>query len=153
MTNPSISMTTPDALQPYMQPYVRLTQRNMQLFTSFSASPEIVSLWLQNGQKMFSRAVQETASGKTSHEPLKMVEEVQGSFLDVGQSRAFASLLQGLMQSHLEFLTDLAQTNMSAMSQVPAKMMENMQQAATKTLSAPPVHEETSRRSSRRKEH
>lgn len=136
MTNPSISMPSQDSLQPFMQPYVCLTQRNMQLFTSFAASPEMVSLWLKNGQKMFSRAVQGAASGKTSHEPRKVIDEVQGNFLDVGQSRAFATLLQGLMQSHLQFLTDLAQTNMAALNLMPSRMMENLQQAA---LDGPPA--------------
>lgn len=136
MTNPMTPTLNESALQPFMQPYVRLTQRNMQLFTSFSASPEMVSLWLKNGQKLFAQTVQETASGKTSHEPRKMVEQVQENMSDVGQSKAFASLLQGLMQSHLQFLTDLAQTNMAALSQMPTKLIGDMQQAV---LSGPPT--------------
>lgn len=154
MTNPSQPMISPDTLQPFMQPYIRLTQRNMQLFTSFSASPEMVTLWLQNAQKMVTHAARSTTNGKSTEEPQKMVEQVQNNLSDVGQSKAFAGLVQGLMQSHMQFLMDLAQTNMSAMSQVPAKMMENMQQAATKTLSEPASHDESPRRSgSRRKEH
>ncbi len=153
MKNLSFPMISPDTLHPFMQPYIRLTQRNMQLFTSFSASPEMVTLWLQNAQKMVIHAAKSTANGKSGEEPQKMVEQVQNSLSDVGQSKAFAGLVQGLMQSHMQFLMDLAQTNMSAMSEVPAKMMENMQQAATKTLSEPTSHEESPRRSSsRRKE-
>jgi hypothetical protein len=30
MTNPITPMLTPETLQPFMQPYIRLTQRNMQ---------------------------------------------------------------------------------------------------------------------------
>lgn len=136
MTNSIPPMFNESSLQPFMQPYVRLTQRNMQLFTSFSASPEMVSLWLKNGQKIFAQTVQETASGKASHEPRKMVEQVQENMSDVGQSKAFANLLQGLMQSHLQFLADLAQTNMAALSQMPTKLIGDMQQAV---LSGPPT--------------
>ncbi|MDZ5456827.1 hypothetical protein [Azohydromonas lata] len=136
MTNPINTMLNENSLQPSMQPYVRLTQRNMQLLTRFSASPEMVSLWLKNGQKIFAQTVQEAASGKTSHEPKKMVKQVQENISDVGQSKAFASLLQGLMQSHLEFLTDLAQTNMAALSQMSNKMIGNLQQAS---LGEPPA--------------
>lgn len=136
MTSSMTPMFNESSLQPFMQPYVRLTQRNMQLFTSFSASPEMVSLWLKNGQKIFTQTVQEAASGKTSREPQKMVEQVQENMSDVGQSKAFASLLQGLMQSHLQFLTDLAQTNMTALSQMPSKLIGDMQQAV---LSGPPT--------------
>jgi hypothetical protein len=143
MTNTTLSLPNAEALQPFMQPYVGLTQRNMQLFTSFSASPEMASLWLKNGQKMFSQAVQGAASGKTSHGPAKIVEQVQDHMVNVGQSKAFASLLQGLMQSHLQFLTDLAQTNMAALGQMPAKVMEHLQQSAINgpaAASAPEDH-------------
>lgn len=153
MTNPSIPMLSQEALQPFMQPYIRLTQRNMQLFTSFSASPEMVSLWLQNAQKMVSHAAKGTVTGKAADTPQKMVEQVQHNFSDVGQSKAFAGLVQGLMQSHMQFLMDLAQTSMAAMSQMPSKMMENLQQTADKALSEPTPHEEPPRRSSRSKAH
>ena len=153
MTTQSIPMLSPETLQPFMQPYIRLTQRNMQLFTSFSASPEMVTLWLQNAQKMVSHAARSTASGKTDDAPQKMVEQVQSNLSDVGQSKAFAGLLQGLMQSYMQFMTDLAQTNMAALSQAPAKMLENMQQTTSSALSQAVPHEEEHPRRSRRKEH
>lgn len=154
MTNPMIPMLNENSLQPFMQPFVRLTQRNMQLFTSFSASPEIVSLWLKNGQKIFTQSVQQAASGKTPHEPQKMVGQVQENMSDVGQSKAFVSLLQGLMQSHLEFLTDLAQTNMAALSQMPTKMMGSLQQVAlTEAPAAVATLEEQPATRAKRKAH
>lgn len=152
MTNPSIPTPSLEALQPFMQPYVRLAQRNMQLFTSFSASPEMVKLWLQNTQKMAAHAATSATSGKTATAPEQMVKQVQENISDVGQSRAFAGLIQGLMQSHMQFLVDLAQTSMAAMSQMPAKVLENVQQNASQALSeAVPVG--THSRHSRRKEH
>ena len=151
MTNPSIPLPDENSLQPLTQPYVRLTQRNMQLLTSFSASPEMVSLWMKNGQKMFSQAVQGAASGKASHDPKKMAEQIQDNLSDVSQSKAFASLLQGLMQSHMQFLTDLAQTNMAVLGQVPTKMMQNLQQAAVSGPAAEALEEHPAR--ARRKGH
>jgi hypothetical protein len=152
MTNQSIPMLSTDTLQPFMQPYIRLTQRNMQLFTSFSASPEMVTLWLQNAQKMVSQTARSATSGKTADAPQKVVEQVQSNLSDVGQSKAFAGLLQGLMQSYMQFMTDLTQTSMTALSQAPAKMLENLQQNAGSALSESAIHEEHPRRS-RRKEH
>jgi hypothetical protein len=152
MTNPFNPMINSEALQPFMQPYIRLTQRNMQLFTSFSVSPEMVTLWLQNAQKMVTHAAKSTASGKTADEPQKMVEQVQSNLSDVGQSRAFAGLLQGVMQSHMQFMMDLAQTGVAAVNQAPAKMLESMQHTATSALSETALLEEQPRRS-RRKAH
>lgn len=152
MTNSSISMPGQEALQPLMQPYVSLTQRNMQLFTSFSASPEMVGLWLRNGQSMFSQAVQQAASGKTSPQPHQVIEQVQANMSDVGQSRAFASLVQGLMQSHLQFLTDLGQAHMTALSRMPTQVLQSLQQAGVGAAPAAEVLEEQPARA-RRKAH
>ncbi|WP_157264404.1 hypothetical protein [Azohydromonas aeria] len=101
---------------------------------------------------MFSQAVQETASGKGSRQPHEAIEQVQANMSEVGQSRAFAGLLQGLMQSHLQFLTDLAQAQMAALGRMPVQMMENLQQAAVNGAPAAAVLEEQPARS-RRKAH
>lgn len=153
MTNPMIPMLNESSLQPFMQPYMRLTQRNMQLFTSFSASPEMVNLWLKNGKKIFNQSAQQAAAGKTSHEPQKIVEWAQKNMSDVGQSKAFVSLLQGLMQSHLEFLTDMAQTSMAALSQMPTQLMGNLQQAALSEAPAVATLEEQPATRAKRKAH
>lgn len=150
MTTSSTPMINQDELHSLMQPYIRLTQRNVQLFTSFSASPEMVALWLKNGQKMFSQTAQSAASGKTGSAPQEMIEQVQRNLSDLGRTKAFAALLQGLVQSQMQFLVDLAQTNMAALSQAPAQMMESMQQAASNRLSAPEAQEEQPRHKKRR---
>lgn len=81
-----------------------------------------------------------------------MVEQVQSNLADVGQSKAFAGLLRGLMQSHMQFMMDLAQTSVAALSQAPFKMLENLQHTPTSALSETALQEEQPRRS-RRKEH
>jgi hypothetical protein len=133
MTNPSISSAGTEFFQPFLQPYVHLTQRNMQLLTKLSSSPEMVSMWMANGQRMFSQAVQETAAGKAEHEPRKATAQVHDNLMEMSKSKAFAGLIQGLMQSQMQFLADLAQTNMTAFSQAPIKMMGEMQKAASKS--------------------
>lgn len=154
MTKSSLPTIDPETLPAVMQPYVRLAQRNMQLCTNFSMSPEMVSLWLTNNQKMFSQALQSTATGKKGEQPQKMLEQLQKNMSETGQSEAFVGLVQGLMQSQMQFLVDLAQTSMAVLSQGPAKMVEQIQQAASSTLSVPvPSEEEEPRSSSKPKSH
>lgn len=154
MTNHPLPTIDPKMLSLLMQPYVRLAQRNTQLFTSFSASPEMVSLWLTSSQKMFNQAMQGTAGAKNSEEPRKMAEQFQKNLSQMGQSDAFSGLVQGLMQSHMQFLMDLAQNSMALLGQTPARMMEQMQQVASNTLPMPlPVEQQGPRRSSKSKTH
>jgi hypothetical protein len=58
---------------------------------------------------------------------------VHDNLMEMSKSKAFAGLIQGLMQSQMQFLADLAQTNMTAFSQAPIKMMGEMQKAASKS--------------------
>jgi hypothetical protein len=46
MTNSSNTLPSEEAFAPYIQPYVRLTQRNTHLFMQFAASPDLESLWI-----------------------------------------------------------------------------------------------------------
>ena len=130
MAEPMGSMMNQDMLQPFLQPYVRLAQRNMQLLTEFSVSPEMVSLWMTNAQKMFEQSARSAMSGQAGGDPQKMTEQLQSNVAQVGQSKAFAELVQKLMQSYSQFLFELAQTGMTAFGQEQAKLMGQMQQAA-----------------------
>jgi hypothetical protein len=120
-----------------MQPYARLTQRNTQLFMQFAASPEMVSLWLKNGQNVFNQINQSAGAGKAGDDPAKAAAQAQKHLSEIGNSEAFAGFLQGMMQSHMQLFVELAQTNMATLSQGPAKLLEQMQQAASNTMSLP----------------
>jgi len=146
MADPVKLMMDPEVLQPFMQPYVRLAQRNVQLLTQFSASPEMISLWMVNAQKMFEQATRSAASGQTEGDSQKIVQQVQSNLSQVGQSKAFSELVQGLMQSHTQFLFDLAQTGMTAFGQEQGKLIEQMQQAASNVVSIPAQEEKRPRR-------
>ena len=136
MTKSTLPAVNLEALSPFIQPYVRLAQRNMQLMTNFSASPEMVSIWMTSNQMLFEQAMQGKSHGKAGKAPQKVVEQIQKDVSQVSQSKAFSGLVQGLMQSHIEFLMDLAQTSMAALGQAPVQMMKQVQQA---TVSALPV--------------
>lgn len=137
MTNSAATKAGEEAGHPFVQPYVRLMQRNAQLFMHFAGSPEMVSLWLKNGQSVFNQAFQNAVAGETEDKPGKMATQTQRNLSELGNSEAFAGFLQGLMQSQMQFFADVAQTNMATLSQSPVKLMEQMQQAASKTM---PLH-------------
>ena len=152
MTNRSSTLASEEAFRPFMQPFVRLTQRNTQLFMQFAASPEMVSLWLKSGQHVFNQAVQSSVTGKTRVEPEKISSQAQSNLQEVGKSKAFTGFMQGLMQSQMKLFVDLAQTNMATLSQGPSKMMEQMQQAASNTMPLP-LAQDKQPRVSKRKAH
>jgi hypothetical protein len=130
-----------------MQPYARLTQRNTQLFMQFAASPEMVSLWLKNGQQVFNQISQNGSAGKATEDPAKAVAQAHHHLSEIGKSEAFAGFLQGMMQSHMQLFAELAQTNMATLSQGPAKMLEQMQQAASNAMALPQAEEKKPRSS------
>ena len=134
MTKSSLPAVNLEALSPFIQPYVRLAQRNMQLMTNFSASPEVVSVWLSSNQMLFEQAIQGKTHGKAGKAPQKVVEQIQKDVSQVSQSKAFSGLVQGLMQSHIEFFMDLAQSSVVAWGQAPVHMLKQVQQATVSTL-------------------
>jgi hypothetical protein len=103
----------------------------------FAGSPEMVSLWLKNGQGVFNQAFQGAVTGETEDKPGKIAAQAQRNLSELGNSRAFAEFLEGLMRSQMQFFIDVAQSHITTLSQSPIKMMEQMQQAASKTM---PLH-------------
>jgi hypothetical protein len=152
MTNSSNTLPSEEAFAPYIQPYVRLTQRNTHLFMQFAASPEMVSLWLKNSQNIFNHAVQNATDSKTGHKSEKIAAQAHSNLSEVGKSKAFAGFMQELMVSQMQFLVDLAQTNMATLREGPAKLMEQLQQAAGDTMPLPLAHDKPSRSSKRQEQ-
>jgi hypothetical protein len=134
MTHQSDTLMSEEDFHPFIQPYVRLTQRNMQLFMQFAVSPEMVSVWIKNGHDVFNQAAHSGVSGKAGNESGKIAVQTQSTLSEFGKSEALAGFLQGLMQSQVQFFVDLAQTSMAALSQGPVKMMEQMQHAANSPM-------------------
>jgi hypothetical protein len=152
MTNLSDILASEEAFHPFIQPYVRLAQRNTQLFMQLAASPEMVSPWIKNGHDVFNQAVHSGFSGKAWNEAGKIAAQAQSNLSEVGKFEAFAGFLQGLMRSQMQFFADLAQTRMAGLSQGPAKMMEQIQQVASSPMPLFPA-QDNQPRVSKHKDH
>ena len=94
----------------WLQPYVKLAQCNIELWYKFSSSPEVMS--------EANRSLQ------------TFMEQAQASALQLGQSHAFTSLVQGLIKNYTEFVSDLSQSAYSMMSQGQATWIQQAQEAA-----------------------
>ena len=103
-------------MQPAMQPFVNLVQNNMTLLAKYSMSPEAVSQAMVAAQKM--------AKGE---------QPVSG--FDMAQSKAFADLMQGMIQNYTQFMTELGQSGMAMLAQGQAAMMKNVQEASESATS------------------
>lgn len=113
-----------DMTQALVQPFMRLAQANLQLFTQFSSSPEMVTLFMNNAQKMLwplpdnpmLPALSEGDAGK-------LAEQTQRNVVRMAQSDAFGDLLKGMMQNYLRFLIELNQGSMSLFGPATAGLL------------------------------
>ena len=94
-----------DALQPFM----KLTQANMELLTRYAFSPEVTTETLRSLQAVF--------------------EQGPAGFARLGTPQALAALVQGLMQNYSQFLADVSQTGYGALFQAPLAFMQQVQGA------------------------
>lgn len=130
-TLPMPTLFPPETLQALMQPYLRLAQGNLQLMMRFSASPEMMTLWMSNAQKFMEQASSSAMDGRAEADARQLYEQVQGNVTRVAQSDAFAEMLRGMMDNYAGFLRDLAQTGMTVFGQEQSRWMRQMQEAAT----------------------
>ncbi|NML16817.1 hypothetical protein [Azohydromonas caseinilytica] len=108
--------TTTDVMQPFMAPFTKLAQSNLELLTKFSLSPEVVSQAMAQAQRMF---LQPSATA-----PMQL------------PSNALADLMMGLMKNYMEFLMELGQGSATLMQQAPTTLAKAAQQAARPTAAA-----------------
>lgn len=92
-------------VQAQTQPFIKLAQGNMELFTRFSSSPEMTA----QANSLFQQA--NTSAANLMH------------------SGAFAQMMQGMMKNYSEFFTELNQSAMAMMSQGQAAMVRQVQEA------------------------
>jgi hypothetical protein len=93
-------------IQATAQPFLRLVQSNMELFTRFSTSPDVAA---QAG---------------------RLLQQVGESAMSLMQSAAFAQMLQGLLKNYTEFMIEFNQSALSLASQGQAAMARQAQEAA-----------------------
>jgi len=94
------------AIQATAQPFFRLVQSNMELFTRFSTSPDVAA---QAG---------------------RLLQQAGESAMSLMQSAAVSQLLQGLMKNYTEFMIDLNQSALSLASQGQAAVARQAQESA-----------------------
>lgn len=94
------------AIQATTQPFLRLMQSNMELFSRFSTSPDMAA---QAG---------------------RLLQQSGESVMSLMQSAAFAQLLQGLMKNYTEFMIEFNQSALSLASQGQAAMVRQAQETA-----------------------
>jgi hypothetical protein len=104
-----------DVMQPFMAPFAKLAQSNLELFTKFSLSPEAVSQAMLQAQRMF---VQQSPSA-----PLQVSLP----------PNAIAELMMGLLKNYMEFLMELGQGSTALMQQAPTTLSRATQQASRQT--------------------
>ena len=97
-----------------LQPFIRLAQANMELFSRHAWSPEVANEAMQGMQAL--------------------VEQSQQSFARLAQSQAFVELAQGLMRNYTEFLGEVTQSAYALMSQGPAAFMQQAMEAGTNVV-------------------
>lgn len=110
-----------DVMQPFMAPFTKLAQSNLELLTKFSLSPEMVSQAMTQAQRMFSQ--------QPSASPMAV------------PPNALADLMMGLMKNYMEFLMELGQGSATLMQQAPATLAKATQQATRQaaTMAVPPT--------------
>jgi hypothetical protein len=103
-------------MQACTQPFVKLAQANMELLTRFSTSPEVTEQASANASQLFQQ---------TSESALKLM-----------QSGSFAHMMQGMLKNYTEFLTEISQGGMAALSQGQAVMTRQVQEATHGVINA-----------------
>lgn len=106
-------------MQAQTQPFVKLAQANMELFTRFSTSPEVTAQASANASQLFQQA---------SESAMKLM-----------QSGAFAQMMQGMLKNYSDFLTEIGHGGMAMLNQGQASMTRQMQDATNGVIDATEV--------------
>ena len=99
-----------------LQPWIKLTQSNMELFSKFALSPEVTSEAM--------RAMQSLA------------EQTWSSAASLGKSHAVQELMQGLTRNYTEFATELSQSAYAMMAQAQGALLQQTQAATSNVIDA-----------------
>lgn len=106
-----------DVMHVQVQPFIKLAQSNMELWTRFSTSSDVTSQMTANASELLQ---------KTSSSATKLMS-----------SGAFAQLVQGMMQNYMDFLGEIGQGSMQMLSAGQAEFARQAQEAASAVIEAP----------------
>lgn len=104
--------TTQSAIEPFM----KLSQSNMELFKKYTLSPEVTSQAMNDVQKLFQQA--------------------QDSATKLAQSGAYTELMQGLMKNFSDFWTDFAYSAGNALRKGQAAAVHQTEVATNEVIDA-----------------
>ena len=99
-----------------VQPFVKLAQSNVELWSRFTQSPEVMSEATRNMNTFF--------------------EQAQTSATGLARSHAFTSLIQGMMKNYTDFVSELTQSTYAMMSQGQAAFLQQTQEATAQVIDA-----------------
>ena len=99
-----------------VQPFMKLAQSNMELWSKFSQSPEVMSEATRNMTSFF--------------------EQAQTSATGLARSHAFTDLMQGMVKNYTDFVSELAQSAYAIMSQGQATFLQQTQEATAHVIDA-----------------
>ena len=109
-------MRTNIAQAEVVQPFMKLAQSNMELWSKFSQSPEVMSEATRNMNSFF--------------------EQAQTSATSLARSHAFTGLMQGMVKNYTDFVSELAQSTYAMISQGQATFLQQTQEAAGNVIDA-----------------
>jgi len=97
-----------------IQPFVKLAQSNMEVWSKFMQSPELLSEATRNMKSFW--------------------EQAQSSSTSLAQSQAFGALMQGMVNNYTEFVSELSRSTYALMSQSQAAFLQQTQEAANNVI-------------------
>lgn len=99
------------------QPFVKLARANMDLFTRFSSSPEVITQATVHASQLFLLA---------SESAMRLL-----------QSGSFANMWQGMVKNYFGFISDLGQSSMGMLDQGRDVITDHAQEATDADIEAP----------------
>ena len=99
-----------------IQPFVKLAQSNMELWSRFAQSPEVMSEATRNMRSF--------------------MEQAQTSATSLARSQSFAALMQGMVKNYTDFLSELGQSTYAMLNQGQATLLQQAQDATDNVVDA-----------------
>jgi hypothetical protein len=97
-----------------IQPFVKLAQSNLELWSEFTQSPEVLAEATRNMKNFW--------------------EQAQTSSTSLTQSQAFGALMQGMVKNYTDFVSELSRTAYAMMSQSQATFLQQTQEATDNVI-------------------
>jgi hypothetical protein len=97
-----------------IQPFMKLAQSNMELWSKFMQSPELLSEATRNIKSFW--------------------EQAQTLPTSLVQSRAFGALMLGIVNNYTEFVSEVSRSTYAMVSQSQAAFLQQTQEAASNVI-------------------